>query len=48
LEFDWTAAFLGQTIARKARIIYEHPHEWAYYDLRKVDLAHLAGSSVLS
>jgi uncharacterized protein (UPF0335 family) len=35
LEFDWTAAFLGQTIARKARIIYEHTHEWAYYDLRK-------------
>jgi hypothetical protein len=35
LEFDWTVAFLGQTVTRKARILYEHTPEWEYYDLRK-------------
>ena len=35
LEFDWTVAFLGQTVTRKARIVYEHTPVWEYYDLRK-------------
>jgi hypothetical protein len=35
LEFDWTVALLGQTVTRKARILYEHTPEWGYYDLRK-------------
>jgi hypothetical protein len=35
LEFDWTVALLGQTVTRKARILYEHTPEWEYYDLRK-------------
>ena len=35
LEFDWTVAFLGQTVIRKARIVYEHTPVWEYYDLRK-------------
>jgi hypothetical protein len=35
LEFDWTVAFLGQTVTRKARILYEHTPVWEYYDLRK-------------
>jgi hypothetical protein len=38
LEFDWTVALLGQTVTRKARILYEHTPEWEYYDLRKDSL----------
>jgi hypothetical protein len=35
LEFDWTVAFLGQTVIRKARVAYRHTPEWEYYDVRK-------------
>jgi hypothetical protein len=24
LEFDWTVAFLGQSVTRKARVVYQH------------------------
>jgi hypothetical protein len=35
LEFDLTIAFLGKTVTRKAKVVYEHTPEWEYYDLRK-------------
>ena len=28
-------AFLGQSVPRKARVVYEHTPEWEYYDVRK-------------
>ena len=28
LEFDWTVAFLGQTVTRKARVAFEHTPVW--------------------
>jgi hypothetical protein len=35
LEFDLEIAFLGKSVSRKAKIVYEHTPEWEYYDLRK-------------
>jgi hypothetical protein len=35
LEFDWTLAFLGQSVTRKARVVYSHTPEWEYFDLHK-------------
>jgi hypothetical protein len=35
LEFDWTVAFLGQSVTRKARVVYQHTPRWEYFDLRK-------------
>jgi hypothetical protein len=35
LEFDWTVAFLGQSVTRKARVVYSHTPEWEYFDLHK-------------
>jgi hypothetical protein len=35
LEFDWTVAFLGQTVTRKARVVYQHTPDWEYFDLLK-------------
>jgi hypothetical protein len=35
LGFDLTIAFLGKSITRKAKVVYEHTPEWEYYDLRK-------------
>ena len=48
LEFDWTVALLGQTVTRKARILYEHTPEWEYYDLRKNSPLHRLGELELS
>jgi hypothetical protein len=35
LEFDWTVAFLGQSVTRKARVVYQHTRDWEYFDLHK-------------
>jgi hypothetical protein len=35
LEFDWTVAFLGQSVTRKARVVYQHTPRWEYFDLHK-------------
>lgn len=35
LEFDLTIAFLGNTVTRKAKVVYEHTPEWSYFDLNK-------------
>jgi len=35
LEFDLTVTFLGKSITRRAKVVYEHTPEWEYYDLRK-------------
>jgi hypothetical protein len=35
LEFDWTVAFLGQSVIRKTRVVYSHTPEWEYFDLHK-------------
>src|SRR4029453_5097364 len=35
VEFDWTVAFLGQSVTRKARVVYSHTPEWEYFDLHK-------------
>ena len=35
IEFDWTVAFLGQSVTRKARVVYQHTPDWEYFDLLK-------------
>src|SRR5262249_16170302 len=35
LPFDLTFGFLGKSVTRKAKVVYEHTPEWPYYDLRK-------------
>jgi hypothetical protein len=35
IEFDWTEAFLGQSVTRKARVVYSHTPDWEYFDLLK-------------
>src|SRR5262245_44168317 len=35
LEFDLTISFLGSTVTRKAKVVYEHTPEWAYFDWNK-------------
>jgi len=35
LSFDLTMTFLGKSVTRKAKVIYEHTPGWPYYDLRK-------------
>ena len=35
IEFDWTVAFLGQSVTRKARVVYSHTPDWEYFDLIK-------------
>jgi len=35
LPFDLTFTFLGKSVTRMAKVIYEHTPEWPYYDLRK-------------
>jgi hypothetical protein len=35
LHFDLTFTFLGKSVTRKAKVVYEHTPEWPYYDLRK-------------
>src|SRR5262249_13687977 len=35
IVFDWTMAFLGQTVTRKARVVYQHTPNWEYFDLHK-------------
>src|SRR4029450_3304268 len=35
LKFDLTVAFLGQSVTRKARVVYSHTPEWEYFDLHK-------------
>jgi len=35
LEFDLTVAFLGQSVTRKARVVYSHTPAWEYFDLHK-------------
>jgi hypothetical protein len=35
LLFDLTFSFLGQSVTRKAKLVYEHTPEWPYYDLQK-------------
>ena len=35
LPFDLTFTFLGKSVTRKAKVVYEHTPEWPYYDLRK-------------
>ena len=35
LPFDLTLTFLGKSVTRKAKLVYEHTPEWPYYDLRK-------------
>ena len=35
IVFDWTVAFLGQSVTRKARVAYQHTPDWEYFDLLK-------------
>ena len=35
LPFDLTFSFLGKTVTRKAKLVYEHTPEWPYFDLLK-------------
>jgi hypothetical protein len=35
IEFDWTVTFLGQSVTRKARVVYQHTPDWEYFDLLK-------------
>jgi hypothetical protein len=35
LPFDLTFTFLGKSVTRKAKVVYEHTPEWPYSDLRK-------------
>jgi hypothetical protein len=35
IEFDWTVAFLGQSVTQKARVVYSHTPDWEYFDLIK-------------
>jgi hypothetical protein len=34
-EFDWTVAFIGESVTRKERVVYSHTPEWEYFDLHK-------------
>jgi hypothetical protein len=35
IEFDWAVAFLGQSVTRRARVVYSHTPDWEYFDLLK-------------
>jgi len=35
LEFDLTVSLLGNSVTRKAKVVYAHTPEWPYYDLHK-------------
>jgi hypothetical protein len=35
LEFELEFRLLGQVVTRKARVVYEHTPDWAYFDLIK-------------
>jgi hypothetical protein len=35
LPFDLTISFLGKTVTRRAKVVFEHTPEWEYWDLQK-------------